>query len=221
MIQRAPFEPIEETANVRERNVPEGPGDAPPPARGRLRGSHRPHDLQRPHHEKVHRRRNRDDLWLAVDPAGTRPQNPDARDRSLRRGHGSRGRIGHSPAHGAPPRLDRRRADGSADPSHGLRGCAARARCLARRPRALRRGQEGARGLTSQERHTGPRGAILKRAQKALDTLPRIAYYKRQSSKERAQVLMRSHRTGVSEMTWETPTFVEVKMDAEINSYQE
>ena len=25
----------------------------------------------------------------------------------------------------------------------------------------------------------------------------------------------------VSEMTWETPTFVEVKMDAEINSYQE
>ncbi len=26
---------------------------------------------------------------------------------------------------------------------------------------------------------------------------------------------------GVSEMTWETPTFVEVKMDAEINSYQE
>jgi coenzyme PQQ precursor peptide PqqA len=28
-------------------------------------------------------------------------------------------------------------------------------------------------------------------------------------------------RTGVSEMTWETPTFEEVKMDAEINSYQE
>ncbi len=26
---------------------------------------------------------------------------------------------------------------------------------------------------------------------------------------------------GVSEMTWETPTFTEVKMDAEINSYQE
>ena len=26
---------------------------------------------------------------------------------------------------------------------------------------------------------------------------------------------------GVSEMTWETPAFVEVKMDAEINSYQE
>jgi len=25
----------------------------------------------------------------------------------------------------------------------------------------------------------------------------------------------------VIEMTWETPTFVEVKMDAEINSYQE
>jgi coenzyme PQQ precursor peptide PqqA len=25
----------------------------------------------------------------------------------------------------------------------------------------------------------------------------------------------------VSEMAWETPTFVEVKMDAEINSYQE
>jgi hypothetical protein len=25
----------------------------------------------------------------------------------------------------------------------------------------------------------------------------------------------------VSAMTWETPTFVEVKMDAEINSYQE
>ena len=32
---------------------------------------------------------------------------------------------------------------------------------------------------------------------------------------------IRSHRTGVSEMTWETPTFEEVKMDAEINSYQE
>jgi coenzyme PQQ precursor peptide PqqA len=28
-------------------------------------------------------------------------------------------------------------------------------------------------------------------------------------------------RKGVSEMVWETPTFVEVKMDAEINSYQE
>jgi coenzyme PQQ precursor peptide PqqA len=30
-----------------------------------------------------------------------------------------------------------------------------------------------------------------------------------------------SNLWGVSEMTWETPTFVEVKMDAEINSYQE
>jgi len=28
-------------------------------------------------------------------------------------------------------------------------------------------------------------------------------------------------RLGVSAMTWESPTFVEVKMDAEINSYQE
>jgi coenzyme PQQ precursor peptide PqqA len=26
---------------------------------------------------------------------------------------------------------------------------------------------------------------------------------------------------GGEQMTWETPTFVEVKMDAEINSYQE
>ena len=26
---------------------------------------------------------------------------------------------------------------------------------------------------------------------------------------------------GVEKMTWETPTFVEVKMDAEINSYQD
>jgi coenzyme PQQ precursor peptide PqqA len=25
----------------------------------------------------------------------------------------------------------------------------------------------------------------------------------------------------VSEMTWETPTFVEVRMDAEINAYQD
>jgi len=30
----------------------------------------------------------------------------------------------------------------------------------------------------------------------------------------------RTHR-GVKKMTWETPTFVEVKMDAEINSYQD
>src|SRR5512139_1956165 len=29
------------------------------------------------------------------------------------------------------------------------------------------------------------------------------------------------HPRGVREMTWETPTFVEVKMDAEINSYQD
>jgi len=29
------------------------------------------------------------------------------------------------------------------------------------------------------------------------------------------------HPQGVREMTWETPTFVEVKMDAEINSYQD
>jgi coenzyme PQQ precursor peptide PqqA len=31
----------------------------------------------------------------------------------------------------------------------------------------------------------------------------------------------RDRRWEVTPMTWETPTFVEVKMDAEINSYQD
>jgi hypothetical protein len=34
-------------------------------------------------------------------------------------------------------------------------------------------------------------------------------------------VIEYAHRWEVTAMTWEAPTFVEVKMDAEINSYQD
>ncbi len=57
-------------------------------------------------------------------------------------------------------------------------------------------------------------------AENELDTGSDIAYYT--ATRTVAPVDPCSHiELGVSEMTWETPTFTEVKMDAEINSYQE
>src|SRR5579871_5051757 len=125
-----------------KRTLSKGRGDAAPAdgrGGGRAGGAR---DLQRPGHEEIYRRRNRNRVWRAVDAPRARRQDPGVDLRDLRRRHRPRTRARAASAHGPAPGLERRRVDRGAAPPFGLcrgadhpRGDAAGQPCLCRIPR--------------------------------------------------------------------------------------